>query len=324
MKATDGSGLRKRQAGFAAVPNETVWDDVLPTRALGVLTKLIALPEDWDLRTDWLVEKCKPGGDGREAVMTALRHLRRLGYYRVERRRREGGTFVTGVSVSDVRIPAWAEQHAAACREQNTDKPKWDVTVRLLADGRLEDEPARKLLYAEPADPLAVNVQVEPGNGFTGSGRPGVRSTRSPVEPASGLPDVKEQTQIQTQIPLPSGEGAPASDAPTPAKKARRTGQQSRLSADWEPDEKLTAWTRENVPGMPRSELTRFRDFHTARGSLMADWDAAWRTWVGRWQDRTPAQRAGRPQPYTNDRWKDGSAGAGWDEFMTPTGGTTP
>ena len=28
-------------------------------------------------------------------------------------------------------------------------------------------------------------------------------------------------------------------------------------------------------------ELNRFRDYHTAKGSVMADWQAAWRTWVG-------------------------------------------
>src|SRR4051812_11777005 len=78
-KAADGGGLRKRQRGFAAVPNETVWDDELAARDLGILTKIIALPEDWDLSTEWLVKKCS---EGRDAVMTSLRTLRRLGYYR--------------------------------------------------------------------------------------------------------------------------------------------------------------------------------------------------------------------------------------------------
>lgn len=29
-----------------------------------------------------------------------------------------------------------------------------------------------------------------------------------------------------------------------------------------------------------KTELERFRDFHTAKGSVMLDWQAAWRTWV--------------------------------------------
>lgn len=28
-------------------------------------------------------------------------------------------------------------------------------------------------------------------------------------------------------------------------------------------------------------ELTKFRDYHQGKGTLMADWDAAWRTWIG-------------------------------------------
>ena len=29
------------------------------------------------------------------------------------------------------------------------------------------------------------------------------------------------------------------------------------------------------------TELQKFRDYHAAKGSVMADWQAAWRTWVG-------------------------------------------
>lgn len=30
---------------------------------------------------------------------------------------------------------------------------------------------------------------------------------------------------------------------------------------------------------LDRDELEHFRDHHTARGTTMIDWDAAWRTW---------------------------------------------
>lgn len=33
--------------------------------------------------------------------------------------------------------------------------------------------------------------------------------------------------------------------------------------------------------GQIGNEVQRFRDHHTAHRKLMADWDAAWRTWCG-------------------------------------------
>ena len=43
------------------------------------------------------------------------------------------------------------------------------------------------------------------------------------------------------------------------------------------------------------AELQRFRDHHAARGSLMADWNAAWRTWCANAR-RFHEERAGPPR----------------------------
>jgi hypothetical protein len=138
-RTSDGSGLRKRQPGFTQMSNATAQDKRLSARARGVLVFLLSLPVDWKLRQPWLVAQFP---EGRVAVMGAVRELRRRGHYRVERRRRLDGTFTTGVSVSDEANAEWAAQHATACKDQGTERPKWDVTVRLLVDGRVEDEPA--------------------------------------------------------------------------------------------------------------------------------------------------------------------------------------
>lgn len=37
-------------------------------------------------------------------------------------------------------------------------------------------------------------------------------------------------------------------------------------------------------------ELQKFSDYHRAKGSVMADWQAAWRTWVG--NARRPTEHA--------------------------------
>lgn len=191
VKATDGSGLRKRQAGFAAVPNATIFDAGLSARALGVLVKVIALPEDWDLRMEWLVRSFP---EGRDAITTAVRELRRAGFYRVERRRRDDGTFTTGVSVSDVALPEWAAAHAAACAAQGTDRPKFDLSLRVLADGRLEDEPVAGPPQLEE---LPFATEGDGADAETAYGKP-VSGPPVTGEPVTGLPDVQYQPGTQT------------------------------------------------------------------------------------------------------------------------------
>ena len=188
MRATDGTGLRKLQRGFAAIPNETVWDDELPARAMGLLVKMVALSEGTKFETDKLVARVP---DGREAVMTGLRALRRLGYYRVERRRRPDGRFVTGVSVSDVRVAEWAHQHAAACREQGTDKPKWDVSVLVDEHGEVVDKETGLQTFG---DELAGQTD----NGFSRTGETGDGEPRSSGNPDPGEPAVKRETNHET------------------------------------------------------------------------------------------------------------------------------
>lgn len=51
------------------------------------------------------------------------------------------------------------------------------------------------------------------------------------------------------------------------------------LPATWEPN---LDWVKERWQATDRElqeQAERFRDYHTAKGSTMKDWDAAWRTW---------------------------------------------
>jgi len=60
-----------------------------------------------------------------------------------------------------------------------------------------------------------------------------------------------------------------------PVAKAKRATQ---LPESFFPDETGQALARELR--VSQSELEKFRDYHTAKGSTMKDWQAAWRTWV--------------------------------------------
>jgi len=54
-----------------------------------------------------------------------------------------------------------------------------------------------------------------------------------------------------------------------------------------------------------RDEWRAFRDHHVSRGTLMADWQAAWRTWL-----RNRKKFAPRASPQSQ------SAGGGWAKLM--------
>lgn len=120
MSAERNRGLRKRTKPFTQVPNELVDDWTLSYRELGVLTRILRMPEGYDIRSQQLADEGKgrtlrgreANREGREAVRTALRGLARGGYYRLGRCRMLDGTFEMVTDVSEDADPIWAEQAA--------------------------------------------------------------------------------------------------------------------------------------------------------------------------------------------------------------------
>ncbi len=67
--------------------------------------------------------------------------------------------------------------------------------------------------------------------------------------------------------------------AAEPAPKAKRTKPRSKVPDDFEPiaaDRSLASELQVDLA----SEFPKFLDYHRAKGSLMADWRAALRTWL--------------------------------------------
>lgn len=62
---------------------------------------------------------------------------------------------------------------------------------------------------------------------------------------------------------------------------------------DFSVSESIKNLARKNQWPDPLSEVEKFRDFHIARGSLMADWEAAFRTWLR--NAKAFSQRRGKP-----------------------------
>lgn len=82
----------------------------------------------------------------------------------------------------------------------------------------------------------------------------------------------------------------PDSLVPAVADKPSRAKPKTKLPDDFSPDE--TGIKKARDAGFdPMEELEKFRDHHTAQGSVMANWQAAYRTWIDKGKNfRRPAQ----------------------------------
>jgi hypothetical protein len=83
----------------------------------------------------------------------------------------------------------------------------------------------------------------------------------------------------------------------------------TRLPADFYPDE--TGITAFAVTGLSLAvELEKFRNHHKAKGSVMLDWQAAWRTWAGNAAQFQPAKTRQSAQAQTIEALTGGLASA--------------
>ena len=129
---------------------------------------------------------------------------------------------------------------------------------------------------------------------------------------ASAMP---QQANTDAAASKSDADAMPPTPTPTPtptpntakAVGASRRKPQTALPEDFAPNDVGMSRAAEKHLDVP-TELEKFRNHHAAKGSVMADWQAAWRTWVGnarpgvarsqqRPHDREAADRADpRPQ----------------------------
>jgi len=92
--------------------------------------------------------------------------------------------------------------------------------------------------------------------------------------------------------------------------------QRRRIPEDFSVSDRIIELARQNKWPDPHKEIEAFRDYHLARGTTMADWEAAFRTWLRnatQWRKPpdsppTPRQRI-QPQeirdPRVRELWTD-------------------
>lgn len=97
---------RHLSTGFTVVPTAALEDARLSFRARGVLAFLISKPDAWKVRAESIASA---GKEGKEAIKTALRELKDLGYYRVVTERMADGTLSRITEVYDT-AQEWAAE----------------------------------------------------------------------------------------------------------------------------------------------------------------------------------------------------------------------
>lgn len=61
----------------------------------------------------------------------------------------------------------------------------------------------------------------------------------------------------------------------------KKGSRQTRLTDDWMPSETDLGWARDKHPSVNTgTETEKFKNYHIAKGSLMASWSRAWMTWI--------------------------------------------
>ena len=314
--ATTG-GLRKLRAGFfVPIPRDTMRDKRLSFKARGLLGYLLDMPEGWDVRSEYLATQ---GKEGRDAVQTGLKELRKYGYYRLERRRLLDGRIVMGTAVSESPVQQWIDESAefddkaVLCIQQ----PNGSFKVK-HRDGSLTNDG----FEAMPADPELANVQpstqsmsvVEgagpttptgtgfsgPGksdSGFSDSGSPDFGSSDSGKPGALRKKETKDLEERDSTADAAPGDTTLFEHNDTPAlaeaassqpeRKTTRNTKGTRIPEDFEVTDDMRQWAQTNGFGNwdLKAVTEEFFDYWVgvpgAKG-VKTDWVATWRNWLRR------------------------------------------
>ena len=124
------------KGGFTTIYNLTIRDNNLSNKSLGLLVKLLSLPENWNFSFNGIVAICK---DGKSAVSTEMEELKAAGYLYIDKVRDKDGTYLYNYNVYDTPqeelIRAYKEKKSLKNKEIN---PEPDFPV--LDNPELENQ----------------------------------------------------------------------------------------------------------------------------------------------------------------------------------------
>lgn len=76
---------------YTVMSNEHLRDKRLTLKAIGLLSKMLSLPDDWDYSVKGLISICR---EDETAIKAALKELRKAGYVKVTKSRGPKGTYI--------------------------------------------------------------------------------------------------------------------------------------------------------------------------------------------------------------------------------------
>lgn len=171
------------------------------------------------------------------------------------------------------------------------------IAVRAIEEERAKDAARREKRAKERRDQRARDKEVTVASHGSDC-RVTVAQHGGDMEAtvAPTPPEVSPKDNKSNPLPNPPSEPSLCSGSDAP-RKAKRAKPKTQISEDAQPTERDRKAAEDAGLGLElfRSEWRAFRDHHRAKGSLMADWSAAWRTWLGRMPQYQPS-RAGPVQ----------------------------
>ncbi|MEU3742919.1 hypothetical protein AB0E78_38425 [Streptomyces sp. NPDC032198] len=198
---------RHLTTGFTVVPTAALEDARLSFRARGVLAFLISKPDAWKVRAESIASA---GKEGKEAIKTALRELKDLGYYRVVTERMADGTLGRITEVYDTAQEWAAEEY----RELEAQRVARRLRKRLDQGGQAAGKEPSGVGQAEAIDDGGSAGGTE--DGFSGAGFP---DAGSPDTGSSGVL-VSNQSQYPEKNPPTPTAGAAGAPLDAPLEEA--------------------------------------------------------------------------------------------------------
>ncbi len=253
-------GLRKRVRPFTTVPNATIEDWTLSFRALGLLVRILRMPEGFVIRSEQLANEGKgqtrngrkANREGREAVRTTLRELALGGYYRLEKVRLLNNTFVMQNSAAEDPDPLWAEQAAIFDGKAVPLYQQEDGTLLVrYPDGTMHPDGFPPPQQVPTSDNTVEEDEQpeEPGNGQipeTGFRAPACRAPRNlasgEAEPGDAAPFKKMVSKDGQQDSVPASQVRPGravqqtidgKDEPVPRAPQALSDEAFGIANDW-------------------------------------------------------------------------------------------